>query len=170
MEFSPVIDVCNRLMDEADTPMRVRAHCFKVADFALRIAGVLSECGEPINLELVFFSALLHDVKRSSPNHAAAGAVFVREKGYPEAAEIISRHMDIGEVSNSGVSECEIVYLADKVTLDDGFCSLCDRLSSLTQEKRPYAEPRIRAAMLIQRKIEDITLRPFSVIMGVTVS
>jgi len=70
--------------------------------------------GASINMELLEVSCLLHDIMRTEPDHARRAAELLLEKGYPRAAIIVSKHMDI-DFPITDVGEIEILYLADKM-------------------------------------------------------
>jgi len=50
--------------DEWLTPLHVRAHCAQVAKVAMQVAEAFIQQGEIIDLNLIYTSALLHDVTR----------------------------------------------------------------------------------------------------------
>lgn len=90
-----------RYLEEAGCESHVIAHCKAVRDVAVRIADLIIRNGQvPVNRELVAAGAILHDIGRSQTHgmdHADAGAVICRKKGYPEAlCLIIERHIGAG--------------------------------------------------------------------------
>ena len=78
----------------------VVAHCERVAEVALRIAGELAGAGYDVDLGLVEVGALLHDLGRSRTHdvdHGVVGGEIARELGLPEAvARIVERHIGAG--------------------------------------------------------------------------
>ena len=92
---------------------RVTAHCRTVASESMRIAEALPL---PLDRELLVSAALLHDVARGEPHHAALGAAWLNELGYSEAAALIAQHHDL---KTDALDEAAILYLADKCIRED---------------------------------------------------
>jgi putative nucleotidyltransferase with HDIG domain len=106
---------CFRLLRNKNTPQMVIDHGKAVAEKTEEIAAVLIKRGIPIDRELVFAGALLHDIARSQNHHAAAGASWLEAEGYPRVAKIIAEHEDLPEPVH--LDESALVYLADKLIL-----------------------------------------------------
>ena len=99
------------LLDRVGTPEPVRAHCRAVAERARVLAAHSSE---PVDLELLECACLLHDLCRTQGReHPQRAAEVLAEAGYPELAEIVRRHHDLGPAPST---EAQILYLADKLT------------------------------------------------------
>ncbi|MCD8020561.1 MAG: histidine phosphatase family protein, partial [Clostridiales bacterium] len=86
---------CETLWKRYRTPEPVIRHCKAVAACALDMAQKLKKAGCPTDTDLVYYSALLHDIARTEKNHQQKGAQWLRKEGYPEMAEIICRHHDL---------------------------------------------------------------------------
>lgn len=119
-------DLCLRLLRAAGTPTRVIAHCAAVTDEAVRLAGVLRQSGVAIDTALVENAAMLHDLARAQPEHAARGADWLGELGYPALADIISGHHDLPDHPSA---ETELLYLSDKLVAGTEIVSLEERFS-----------------------------------------
>ena len=120
--------LCQVLLAAAGTPDRVCAHCRAVAEKADLIARQLAGLGLPLDREALYAAALLHDIARAEPDHAATGACWLTRLGYPEIGALIASHHDLGEDQEKTISEAAVLYLADKlveecreVTIDERF-------------------------------------------------
>ena len=137
------------------TPPDVLAHGRHVAALALKIANLMMRRHSPaLNLALLESVCLLHDIKRAEPDHAQAGKVFLLKMGYPVAATIVGKHMDLDNPITD-ITESELLYLADKlcrrgklVRLEDSMKDLSLRFSS-DHEAFETAERRMGAAQTI---------------------
>lgn len=117
---------CERILEHYRTPEQVRAHCRQVCRQALLLGGKLKNAGYHVDLGLVQSAALLHDVARAKADHAVQGAQWILREGYPQVAEIIMRHHDLGNPS-SHPYETTIVYLTDKLVQGDRVVNLEER-------------------------------------------
>jgi putative nucleotidyltransferase with HDIG domain len=158
----PTQEACRDLFREAGVDKQVWEHCQQVAGFALALARQLNLAGAGLDEALVMAGALLHDVARSQPNHAQAGARFIQDRGYPKVAELVAVHMDIDVDSEQPISEAEVVYLADKMTKDSRLVSIAERLADLAKkyqgdpEALMAASRRLLQAQQIKMKVEQI--------------
>ena len=89
-------------------------HGKHVAKVALYIAKLINEKGAEINTGLLEASCLLHDLVRFRPNHAELAKQLLLEMGYPDAAIVVGKHMDIDGPCNK-INEALLLYLADKL-------------------------------------------------------
>ena len=111
---------CYRLLEEFRVPPHIVAHCEKVAKVAVFLAKHLVEKGEPINIPLVEAGGLLHDLTKhlslkTGENHAQSAARILRERGYPEVANVVAQHIFLKPgPPGSPIREEELVYYADK--------------------------------------------------------
>jgi putative nucleotidyltransferase with HDIG domain len=126
---------CEAILAERHVAKSVIRHARKVAEVAHRLAYTLASSGLDLNLELVQAGALLHDLAKGQPDHAAAGASILRAMEFPRVAEIVAVHTDLAP--SSKLDESAIVYLADKlvrgekeVTITERFQPSLDRFSS----------------------------------------
>lgn len=150
---APTAAECECMLRAERTPDRASEHCRAVAERALTLAEDAIFAGYKIDRSIVFAAAMLHDIKRMEPDHAMAGALVLKENGFPLVAQAIAEHMDLPDKRVEKINEASIVYLGDKMTVGTEYCSLEDRLSSMPEMKRLYGEAKIRKAMDIYNKI-----------------
>jgi len=105
-------------------PDLVIAHSKAVAGVALLIVGEMNRHGFSIDRDILMSAALLHDLAKGRPAHAAESARMVREMGYAAVAALIETHMDIVTGTGAEVSAAEVLYLADKLVSGDRVVSL----------------------------------------------
>ncbi len=160
----PSEEECYELIRNANTPLKVIDHCKQVAQLSYTIGNSLIRLGCPMNLDLIRTAALLHDLAKGEPHHAQAGARMLLN--YPEVANIVAEHMDICLNPDQPLSEKEIVYLADKLVIEDRIISLQDRFAvPLEQHKNDQMvisniKRRFNDAEKIQTRIEEIIKIP----------
>ncbi len=120
-------EICLALLRAAGTPDKVIAHCRAVAKKAVELYDAAGNVPSLPDRSLLFAAALLHDVARTEPDHAAVGAAWIRTLGYPDAAELIAQHHDFeGAVLNGAA----LLYLADKTVQGDREVTLEERFSA----------------------------------------
>jgi putative nucleotidyltransferase with HDIG domain len=110
------------LFAQSVAPSQVR-HSRRVAEVAERIALALERSGLLLNVELVKAGALLHDLAKGQPNHAAVGAEFLRSMDFPRVATVVGAHTNLDFLGGQ-LDECAIVYLADKLVRGDNVVTL----------------------------------------------
>lgn len=82
------------LLDVMGTPEPVRAHCRAVLERAAILAG---RSPEPVDWALLEGACLLHDLCRTQGrDHPRRAAEVLSEAGWPELAEIVRQHHDLG--------------------------------------------------------------------------
>ena len=104
-------EVCEALLSAAGADEALRAHCRAVAALADELGEALREKGAPLDADALHAAALLHDIARGEPDHAARGARRLGALGYPGIAEIVRQHH---ELESAALDEAAVVYLADK--------------------------------------------------------
>jgi putative nucleotidyltransferase with HDIG domain len=117
---------CEAILVDQAVSASVVHHSRKVAEVAVEIASMLLRNGVELNLELVLAGALLHDLAKGQPNHAAAGAAALRAMNLPRVASVVRSHTDFDFVSNR-LDENAIVFLADKLVRGDEVVSIEQR-------------------------------------------
>jgi CTP:molybdopterin cytidylyltransferase MocA len=154
---------CNALLNERlRISPRVAAHGRAVADVATAIAGALNQAGFCLNLRLVYAAACVHDLARGMPDHARRGARILRDLDMPSIADIVASHTDIGVNKDTPVREAEVVFLADKMVLEDRFVGLANhfnrRSTDFAKDPRSEASTRRRlgVACQIAERIETV--------------
>ena len=92
--------------------------------------------GIKVDKKLVTAAALLHDVVREKEDHVSEGAKLIRELGFPEVAEVISKHslykIEDPEKQPHTYEE-KIVFYADKRAKGSKIVSLEERFKDLKQ-------------------------------------
>ncbi len=119
----PECSECMALLENSPyTDEKIVGHCVQVARTAVRICALLEQSPCRLNADLVRAGALVHDIARKQPDHAARGARMIRDLGFFEVADIVAVHMDLTSVPEDPPTEPEIVYFADKLTVHDRRC------------------------------------------------
>ncbi len=169
----PTVEECRTLMSDClHLPDPLVAHCQAVAATAVCLATALADAGCQLDPDLIRSAALVHDLARLEPNHAAAGARQLRVMGFEPVAEIVARHMDLAATGNPPSPEAELVFLADKLTLGTRAVNLQDRFESRIREYRdhPGAVAKIAArwqqARAVKDHLESLTRRPLKALLN----
>ena len=136
----PTPEQCEQLLASNNTPEASIIHSRIVRDVARRIGRDLKWLRDRgPNMALITAAALLHDIAKGQPDHAAAGAAIVRENGYNEVADIVAAHNDIEFSGNLPVTEKEIVFIADKLVKGDQMVTVVymfdHKIESCTDDK-----------------------------------
>lgn len=157
-----------RRLDEA-----IVRHCIKTAETAALICRSLDRASLAIHSDRVITAALLHDMARNGRNHARLGSKILRDMGFGDIADIIQDHMDIITRPDLTLNEKEIVYFADKITVND---TVEIHFEKRFEKKRqahtgdPAAlsaiKNRLKAAKIIREKIEQASGRNISDILS----
>jgi putative hydrolase of the HAD superfamily len=135
----PDMEECLELLAEQHAPAGVLQHSKAVAAIAYRMATWLQRRGEALDPLLVHRGGLLHDLGKISSHqlqrtHGEVGAALLREKGLPELAEIVERHLiyRILDPATGPVTwEQKLVYYVDKVVEGDAVVSVRERIETL---------------------------------------
>ncbi|WP_303865028.1 DVU_1551 family NTP transferase [Alkalibaculum bacchi] len=126
----PDEEMCIEILKFFNTDERVIKHCQAVLGVSKKLTDRLKCTGYRLNEKLICSSALLHDVARKMKNHAKVGGEWLKEMGYDEVAEVIECHMDIEIGSIDALDEKAILYLADKLVIEDKEVSLEERFEN----------------------------------------
>ena len=132
----PSREQCLQILKDNKTPSNIIEHCKAVAKFAGEIAEKLIKKGRKVSKELVVAGALLHDIERHKDNHVARGAELVKKLGYPEVAEVVSKHTLYKvemEENQPKTFEEKIVFYADKRVKNDKVVSLEERYDDIRE-------------------------------------
>jgi molybdenum cofactor cytidylyltransferase len=155
-------------------PADVVAHCRAVAAIARRLADALAAAGVSIDSELTEAAALLHDIARTQPDHARAGARLLETHGFPRLAPLVADHMDLAADGEAPLDEAQIVFLADKLAAGDRLVDLEERFG---RKMDKYGrDPDVAAAIArrrdnarrVQAKVETAAGRSLMTIIGET--
>ena len=154
---------CVELLAMRGTPQDIIKHGEHVADVALKIARLMRIRGAEVDIELLESACLLHDICRMEDDHAQSGMNLLLREGYPKAAIIVGRHMDIRRFSldyshqfssaatelgapgaarptASLLGEAELLYLADKLCRRGKLVSLEDAMNAMEMRFRDNPE------------------------------
>lgn len=142
---------CECLLKENGTPERVIRHCRAVSETASRIAEELNRSGCHFDVELIRSSGLIHDVRRTDPDHAASGADLLESIGYPDEAAIVRDHMRHRFRALSEADETDIVCLGDRLVEEDQYVGLHERIAYLIHKWKAVDE-RVHRIIIGMRK------------------
>lgn len=106
---------CAAMQDAIGTPDATRRHSVAVAQLAVEIADRLVANGVSIDVDAVRAGALLHDIAKGEPDHAALGARQIAAFGFAEVADIVAAHMEVAFTQGQAIDERHLVFLADKL-------------------------------------------------------
>ncbi len=164
---APDPDECRAIRNYYQVPEPIVRHCDAVERFIHLICMELRSYGIPLNEGALSAAALLHDMVRKEKDHAAAGANIIKSIGYDFVGKIMASHMDIDICEQEPLTEQEILYLADKIIMEDRICSLDERFKQALTDKgnSPQAIENIKkrwlSAKAVIHKIERITGKGF---------
>lgn len=133
----PTETECYRAMAEMEMLDNIVAHSIQVCRVATVLTDGLNANGHDLDRGLILAAALLHDITKTrslatSENHARTGARYLKEKGYPEVADIVGQHVSLTDFQASRKPcEAEIVNYADKRVMHDQVVTLEVRLADL---------------------------------------
>lgn len=149
---------CHALLKAAGADADLVAHCKAVTALADEVCAALREKGVALDAARIHCAALLHDLARAQKDHAVLGAVWLKELGYPEIAEIVRQHHD---PDSTQVNEAAVVYIADKAVQGCERVSIAERFDrSLLKCKTPEAlaahAKRRQTAQTIQNEINRL--------------
>ncbi len=150
--------LCLALLKAAGADAALIAHCQAVAALADELCAGLHAKGPALDAALIHRAALLHDLARAEKEHAALGAVWLRELGYPRIAEIVRQHHDPDSLN---INEAAVVYIADKAVQGSERAAIAERFDrSLSKCQTPEAlaahEKRRQTAETIQNEINRL--------------
>ena len=150
---------CTDLLKKYHTPPDIVEHGEHVAALALKIARQIEAHGGSIDKALLESACLLHDICRMRPDHAMAGQKLLLREGYPGAAVLVGKHMDMEGFAGI-VGEAELLFLADKICRRGKLTSLEDTLQEIESRfaKDPVAleaaKRRINTAQMIMSALK----------------
>ena len=147
--------LAERLLSAAAPGERIEKHCRAVAEEALRLADAIPL---PLDRDLLYSAALLHDVARQEKAHARAGAAWLRELGFEQAAALVEQHHDF---AGTDLDEAAILFIADKCVQEDRPIPLAQRFADsekkcTTEAARAAHAARLAKALEIQAQINRL--------------
>lgn len=114
----PDIDAIELLWEKYKLPEKKRLHVTKVAEVAMQFTKKI-----PVNKQLLFAAAMLHDIDKSvgGPHPDTAVAILEKE-GMSEVAQVVgthSLHLILDPKTAPKTWEQKLLYLADKMVKYD---------------------------------------------------
>lgn len=139
------------LLAAAGTPRNVVRHCRTAAAVGVAVAEALRPRLPSLDVDLVRAGCLLHDIARLEPHHAVLAAELLANLGLPRLAAVVGEHMviDPGLPAAPGITEAEVVYLADKTVAKGEIVGLDERQARTMRKMRPSPETAERIAARI---------------------
>jgi putative nucleotidyltransferase with HDIG domain len=121
---SPIVQT---LWDRYSLPQYKRHHCTLVATVAVYLATQLQKKGYEIDIALLEFAALVHDIDKNIPllqgeHHPDAGVRVLQKEGYEGVARIVKKHSlpaILDPMMAPTTWEEKLLYLADKMVKQD---------------------------------------------------
>lgn len=159
------------LLDLLKTPDRVRKHSLTVSAVAEALALALKPHTPAIDVDLVSSAGLLHDLARTSEDHASVGANVLRNLGLDKLAMVVGTHMTLPPelLQTNAITAAHLVYLADKLVIDDQVVGVEARAarahrrlggSNADPQALARVDTRIAAAEAVQERVESILGEP----------
>lgn len=151
-------EVCLALLKASGADGELIAHCEAVAALADELCAALRVKGITLDADRIHRAALLHDLARTEKDHASLGAVWLKELGWPEIAEIVRQHHD---PDRTEINEAAVVYIADKAVQGSGRVRIAERFERSrdkcrTPEALAAHERRRQTAQTIQNEINRL--------------
>lgn len=152
---------CMAMLGGVYVDPEIISHCRTVANLATLLARKLNRAGYQMDINLLTAAALLHDLARTEPNHARAGANMLREAGFGKVGDLVAEHMDITASDQGEIRPMDLLYLADKISMGDRHVTLTERFQKALERyshdpdiSRKVAE-RLKQALTIQTRLES---------------
>ena len=158
-EEALTMDEIDRLYSKYQVPEHVRRHMAEVKEVLDDLLRILPQ-DSGLNRQRLEKAALLHDLCRLEKNHPTVSAQALRDEGYDRIAELVEEHNSTREYPDSGLTESELLYYADKLVREDQKVTLDDRFdrsreARMPEEGRINFEKRLRKAESIENKIKS---------------
>jgi molybdenum cofactor cytidylyltransferase len=163
----PSVGDCEHmLLERFSADSALVAHSRAVASLTCVLAERLNAAGCRLDVERLYAAALLHDIERDKPDHAAAGAATLRAAGYPAVADLVAEHVELAPRDRDTLDEAQLLYLADKLVRGDELVPLdhrfAGRLASHASDPHVRAKiiRRLETAREILARVEDLLGEP----------
>jgi molybdenum cofactor cytidylyltransferase len=152
------------LLSLLEVPEHVIRHSRSVMVVGEALAAALKNRMPDLDVDLVRSACLLHDLARTQRKHAVVGQNILNSLRLCRLASIVGSHMLVPrEILESPLlTEDELVYLADKLVIEDKVVSLDERTAhALREHGRDAASvegvrTKMRTAHIISEKLESI--------------
>ncbi len=161
------------LLSLLEVPDRVVRHCRSVAVVGEALARALGPKVTSLDVDLVRAACLLHDLARAKPKHAVIAQTILDNLGLSRLGVIVGAHMVMPpeQLETPVLTEEQLVYLADKLVIEDRIAGLEERAAwaRCRMGRDPAAveavESRMRAARIISERVASILQRPLSEVL-----
>lgn len=131
----PSKEECMVLLENYDTPERVRRHCSRVAQVAEAVAVELNRCGLNLDIPLVIAAGYLHDIARIHSKHDRVGAEYLTSIGMENVAKVTWNHTFHNiEHRDFQINEEDVLCIADRVVLEDQYVGPEKRMEYITSK------------------------------------
>ena len=162
------------LLSLLEVPDRLVRHCRAVATVGETLVEALRPRQAGLDAGLVRTAGLLHDMAKARPKHAVVAQHILSNLGLTRLGEVVGAHMVLPpeQLRTLAVTEEQVVYLADKLVIDDrvaGFTERAARALSRPGQDDAALEgvrSRMRTAQMIQEKIETILERSLDEVLA----
>ena len=166
----PPENKCLHMLCALSMPPHIQDHSQKVCRVAMVLTDGLVAAGIGINRELIYASALLHDITKprsfkTGENHAQTGGEYLASQGFPEVGDIVRQHVMLDHYfATPTPTEAEVVNYADKRVLHDKVVSLDERMNYILKR---YAKTKARQDLLktVWRQTQLLEERLFSYLL-----
>lgn len=183
MELSPAwmaAEDALHLLGLLEVEPRVLAHCRAVSAVGTALAEAVNH-NDPqsrLDAKLVGSAALLHDIAKGTSQHAFVAEHLLTKLGYRRLGEVIGAHMVLpdGSLAGSGLREEHLVFLADKLVVENKVEGLEARTARALRRHghEPGApgriETRMEAAKTIAERVEQAAGRPLAELLPALLS
>jgi putative nucleotidyltransferase with HDIG domain len=150
-----------------DLPDRVVTHSQAVARVAVTLAEAIAPQVDGLDIDLVRCGGLLHDMAKAARKHGLVGRILMENLGLQRLASVVGSHMVISpdQLDTPLPTEEQLVYLADKLVVDDRVSSLDERAASTLRkhagdsEVARGVEARMGASLRIVQRMEALAGR-----------
>ena len=165
------------MLELLEVPEQIVRHCQTVAEVGHTLAQALKPFAASLDAELVRSAGLLHDIARTGSRHAVVGQELLSNLGLIRLGEIVGAHMVLPpeQMETARVTEEQLVYLADKLVVDDRVGTLEERAAAtVLRGGEVFAHPdpqeglrvRMQVARSIQQRVESILGRSLSEVLS----
>ncbi|MDO4518408.1 MAG: HD domain-containing protein [Bacillota bacterium] len=123
-----------------------------------------------MNLDTVLAAGLLHDMARVEEDHWDVGADWCRDRGLLDEEKIIRVHMHYNFSNDVDyLNEIDLVCLGDRLTLEDHYAGLDDRMDYIIEKAKKFGRPEAEPIILKKKEDTRILLNAIEAKIGITV-
>jgi len=139
----------------------IREHRIRVSAIAIEISKLFIIKGKKINVDLVKYGALLHDIAKiqeingSDEEHNILGRDLLKKEGFFDIAKICEEHY-LNYLNQNISIESFIVNLADKLVNPDGYVILKDRFKRFYDRYPEYKETFDRTYDIFEKEFKKL--------------